>query len=69
MTYKEIQQCYYKQFNRTLKTCWIADVKRERGFTTRIAYNRIDSTRVKYPCENQEINKWLIEILSSKSAT
>jgi len=27
MTYREIQERYKKEFNRTIKTCWIADIK------------------------------------------
>ena len=67
MTYKEIQDCYYEQFNKTLKTCWIADVKREMGLTTRVAYNRIDPERVKHPCNNQEIRQWLRDILNRQT--
>lgn len=66
MTYKTIQELYKKQFYRTIKTCWIADVKRELGLTTRISKNRISKDSVKYPCHNEEIKVWLKEILVSK---
>jgi len=40
MTYKEIQAAYRRRYGRTVKTCWIADVKRKHGKTTRVAPNR-----------------------------
>jgi hypothetical protein len=64
MTYKTIQKLYKNQFNKTIKTCWIADVKRELGLTTRISKNRINKDSVKYPCPNEEIKIWLREILN-----
>jgi hypothetical protein len=64
MTYKTIQELYKNQFNKTIKTCWIADVKRELGLTTRISKNRINVDSVKYPCPNEEIKIWLREILN-----
>lgn len=64
MTYKNIQQLYKDQFNKTIKTCWIADVKRELGLTTRILKNRISNKTVKYPCPDGEIKIWLREILT-----
>lgn len=64
MTYKTIQELYKNQFNKTIKTCWIADVKRELGLTTRISKNRISKDYVKYPCPNEEIKIWLREILN-----
>ena len=66
MTYKEIQILYKKQFNKSLKTCFIADVRRELGLTNRIAFNRINLDSVKYPCTNEEIRQWLISILKNK---
>lgn len=64
MTYKKIQKLYKDQFNKTIKTCWIADVKRELGLTTRISKNRISNNSVKYSCPNEEIKIWLREILN-----
>ena len=40
MTYKEIQETYRRNFGKTIKTCWIADVKRRMGYKVREAYNR-----------------------------
>ncbi len=65
MTYKEIQYCYKRHFNKTIKTCWIADVKREMGLTSRIAYNRINKKTVKYPCPNEEIKRRIKKIIKS----
>ena len=39
-TYKEIAACVRRRTGRTVKTCWIAEVKREMGLTTRTAWNR-----------------------------
>lgn len=53
-TYKEIQGNYKRNYKRTIKTCWIADVKRSMGLTNRKAANRVGQ-KVKYPCPNKEI--------------
>ena len=39
-TYKQIIECVQLRIGRTVKTCWIAEVKREMGLTTRVAWNR-----------------------------
>ena len=39
-TYKQITECVRRQTGRTVKTCWIAEVKREMGLTTRRAWNQ-----------------------------
>ena len=39
MTYAEIQAVYCKLYGTTVKTCWIAEVKRKYGKTTRRAWN------------------------------
>lgn len=49
-TYKDIQEDIRQRHHFTVKTCWIADVKRQHGLTRRMASNRLDSIRVKYPC-------------------
>lgn len=49
-TYKKIQEEYKQLYGRSIETCWIADVKRSLGLTTRKAYNRISDTSVKYSC-------------------
>ena len=64
MTYKMIQKLYATEFKKTIKSCWIADVKRELGKTSRVAHNRLNKESVKYPCPNGEIKNWLINILS-----
>ena len=38
-TYRQIIECVQGRTCRTIKTCWIADVKRELGLTTRTAWN------------------------------
>jgi hypothetical protein len=43
MTYKDIQETYRKNFNRTVKECWIADVKRQLGHEVKVAPNRYGS--------------------------
>ena len=42
MTYKEIIECVkvLDHRGRTVKTCWIAEVKHKLGLTTRVAWNR-----------------------------
>lgn len=64
MKYKTIQTLFKNQFQKTIKTCWIADVKRELGLTSRISRNRINPNTVKYPCPDNEIKIWLRNILS-----
>ena len=39
-TYKQIAECVRRRTGRTVKTCWIAEVKRELGLTARSAWNR-----------------------------
>ena len=39
-TYKQIVECVKHRTGRTVKTCWVAEVKRELGLTTRVAWNR-----------------------------
>lgn len=49
-TYKEIQDDIRRRHQVAVKTCWIADVKRKYGKTSRCAANRINPEQVKYPC-------------------
>ncbi len=49
MTYAKAQAAYLKQHGRTVKTCWIAHIKRDHNATTRRASNR-GSGKVKHPC-------------------
>ena len=39
-TYKEVAECVKRRTGKTVKTCWIAEVKRELGLTDRAAWNR-----------------------------
>ncbi len=65
MTYKEIQNRYKREFNKTIKSCWIADVKRQLGLPIRTSYNRISLNAVKYPCPNEEIKQRIVNILQT----
>ena len=49
VTYDKAQRIYKKRHGKTVKTCWIADVKRQHGKTKRKSWNRI-SAKPKYPC-------------------
>lgn len=55
MTYKEIQEKYKKKYGKTVKTCWIADVKRKKGYKVRDAYNRLGK-KPKYPCPSDMVD-------------
>lgn len=48
MTYKHVQESYRMQHGMTVKTCWIADVKRKYNATNHTAHNRGDE--IKHPC-------------------
>lgn len=65
MTYNMIASEFRKRHNRHIKSCWIADVKRELGMTTRVASNRISISDVKYPCPTKEIRDRIKSILLS----
>ena len=39
-SYKQVIECVRRETGRTVKTCWIAEVKRELGLPTREAWNR-----------------------------
>ena len=49
MTYTQAANIYNERYGRTVKTCWIADVKRRHGKTTYKSWNRIGA-EPKYPC-------------------
>ena len=49
VTYAQAQMIYKERHGRTVKTCWIADIKRRHGKTKCQASNRI-GPRPKYPC-------------------
>ncbi len=52
-TYREIQLDVRNRYGRTIKTCWIADVKAQHGLTSRVAHNRLSITERKYPCPSE----------------
>jgi hypothetical protein len=49
-TYRQIQDDIKERFGKTVKTCWIADVKASHGLTQRIAPNRISTSARVHPC-------------------
>ena len=56
MTYKDIQNKYRSQYGTTIKTCWIADVKRQMGFNVRDAANK-QGEDIKNKCPTERIDK------------
>lgn len=64
VTYQQAQTIYKERYGKTVKTCWIADVKRKHGETKRQAHNRIGS-KPKYPCPTDvcpNLEKILLEL-------
>lgn len=55
MIYKTIQDEYRKVNDKTIKSCWIADVKRELGLPVREAYNRENPDIIKNRCKDIEV--------------
>ena len=51
-TYNQIAECVRRRIGRTVRTCWIAEVKRELGLTTRTAWNRGQGTGAP-PCPSR----------------
>lgn len=49
MTYRDISARYKALYGNTIKTCWIADVKRQIGFQVRRAHIRQGDT-ILNPC-------------------
>jgi hypothetical protein len=49
-TYQQMKDFAKEHFGFGLETCWIADVKTDLGFITRMAWNRIDPTKPSKPC-------------------
>jgi hypothetical protein len=52
-TYKDIQADVLGRYGRSIKTCWIADVKASHGLTSRVASNRVSLERREYPCPSE----------------
>lgn len=55
-TYKEIQMEFRKRYGKTIKTCWIAEVKANQGLTRGPAPNRIGKERTN-PCPKEYWDK------------
>jgi len=53
MTYKQIQEAHLRLHNRAIKSCWIADVKRELGMPVRMAPNRENTDIIKNKCPDR----------------
>ena len=51
MTYRETQDEYKRQHGKTVKSCWIAHIKRDYSKTRRRAHNR-GSGQAKYLCSS-----------------
>lgn len=49
-TYKQIQEDVRGKHGRTVKTCWIADVKAQHGLPMRVAPNRHSPDTRVHPC-------------------
>jgi addiction module HigA family antidote len=62
MTYKRIQAMYKEKYGTTVKTCWIADIKRKNGHPVRLAHNRINKNKPKYPCPDDIVEEFLIPL-------
>lgn len=56
-TYKDIQEYVKKKYSKTVKTCWIADVKRSHGLTKRKSPNRLTPNSVTNPCPDEHREK------------
>ena len=55
-TYWQIQECVRLTHGFVPKTCWIAHVKADLGLVGRLAPNRADSQKRKYPCPSERRN-------------
>lgn len=67
MTYRQIQEEYRKYFNKTIKSCWIADVKRELGMPVRMAPNRENTDIIKNKCP-ERYKQSIKEIIQRRSS-
>ncbi len=56
MTYAQAQKLYKERTGKTVKTCYIADIKRKHGTTKHKAWNRIGN-KPKYPCPSDVFPK------------
>lgn len=65
MTYKEIATVYKRLYGKTIKTCWIADVKRNLGIPVRKSPNRIGIS-IKNSCP-AELMERIAQIIKGES--
>lgn len=65
MTYKEILAIYKSKYGRTIKSCWIADIKRKSGLKVKESPNRINKAKVKHPCPEGEIKERLTDLIKT----
>jgi hypothetical protein len=68
MTYKSIQAEYRKIYRKTIKSCWIADVKRELGFQMKDAPNRINPDIIKNRCLDKVVRERIKVIISEQKS-
>ena len=50
ITYSQIQEKYKESYNRTIKTCWIADIKRKCGLPVKVSSLRSNPNLIKNYC-------------------
>jgi hypothetical protein len=55
-TYKQIAAYVKNKYGYTIKTCWIADVKRKLGYPVGHCYNRNNGAPIKNPCPDDKFN-------------
>ena len=53
-TYTQIQVYVKNKYGCNIKTCWIAHMKELCGLKVRVANNRNDITKRKYPCPEEK---------------
>lgn len=53
-------------YNKTIKSCWIADVKREMGFKMRKAHNREHPDIIKNRCKDDEVRERIKQLIRQK---
>ena len=53
-TYRQISDYVRKEYNFVPKTCWIAHVLSGYGLTKRMAPNREDPGKRRYPCPDEK---------------
>ena len=53
-TYEQIRDFIKNKYGISIKHCWIAHMKELCGLKVRVAHNRIDITKRKYPCPEEK---------------